>query len=80
MHPRYAPLLFGFLLSGLMSFIVTGIAALRAVGFSGEMPLLWMSSWVSAWPVAFPTVLIVAPTVRRIVARLVREPDDYRKA
>ena len=29
---KYAPILFGLLLSGLMSFLVAGISTLRAVG------------------------------------------------
>ena len=72
MHPRFAPFLFGFLLSGMMSFIISGIATFRAMdaidGFFG----LWMSAWMPSWAVAFPTVLVVAPVVRRLVARLTR--------
>lgn len=67
---RFAPVLFGLILSGLMSCIVSGIATLRALGpapgFVGE----WMGSWLTAWAVAFPVVLLVAPVTRRIVARL----------
>lgn len=67
---RFSPVLFGLILSGLMSWIVSGIATLRALGpapgFWGE----WMGSWLTAWAVAFPVVLLVAPVARRIVARL----------
>lgn len=76
MHPRYAPLIFGFLLSGLMSFVISGIATARAVGLSGEFGPLWASSWVSSWLVAFPTVLVVAPFVRRVTARLTRSGEQ----
>ena len=69
---RYAPILFGFILSGLMSCIVSCIATLRALGpgphFFGD----WMGAWGYGWVVAFPVVLFVAPLTRRIVARLVR--------
>lgn len=75
MHPRFAPILFGFLLSGLMSLVVSGIATLRAVGLIDGFTALWMSAWISSWLVAFPTVLVVAPLVRRIVGRLVRQPE-----
>ena len=74
MHPRFAPILFGLMLSGLMSLIVSGIATLRAVGPVYGFAGLWMSSWMSSWLVAFPTVLVVAPIVRGIVTRIVREP------
>lgn len=76
MPPRAAPFLFGFLLSGMMSLIVSGIATFRALGLSETFVGLWGSSWISSWAVAFPTVLVVAPLVRRIVARLVREPAE----
>ena len=79
MHPRYAPVLFGLLLSGLMSLVVSGIATYRAVDSVDGFGELWMSSWGSSWLVAFPTVLVVAPFVRRIVARVVREPEGEAK-
>jgi hypothetical protein len=69
---RFAPVVFGFILSGLMSCMVSGIATIRALGpvegFLGE----WMSSWAFSWAVAFPVVLVVAPVTRRLVAVLVR--------
>lgn len=67
---RFAPILFGLILSGLMSCIVSGIATLRALGPAPEFFGSWMGSWVVAWAIAFPTVLVVAPLTRRIVARL----------
>ena len=76
MHPGFAPILFGFLLSGLMSLVVSGIATVRALGLVDGFTALWMSSWMSSWLVAFPTVLVVAPLVRRMVTRLVRETDQ----
>lgn len=65
---RFAPYLFGLILSGLMSFIVSGIATLRAVGFVGDLFGLWIGAWLPSWAVAFPTVLFVAPLTRRLVA------------
>ena len=67
---RYAPVLFGLLLSGLMSFVVSGIATLSALGPVAAMPGAWMSAWALAWAVAFPVVLVVAPLVRRVVAAI----------
>ena len=68
---RFAPLAFGFVLSGLMSLLVAGIATVRQAGLSGDVSSLWMSSWLTSWPVAFPVVLVVAPLARRVVQRLV---------
>lgn len=73
MHPRFQQPLFALLLSGVMSCIVSGIATLRSVGLTGEMPSLWMSAWWLSWAVAFPSILVLAPLVRRLVARLVRD-------
>ena len=70
---RYGPILFGFLLSGLMSLIVSGISTVRAAGFSPDLPGLWLGAWLSSWLVAFPTVLVVAPLARRFVERLVHD-------
>lgn len=73
-HPRYSHLLFGLILSGLMSSIVSFIATARSVGFTLALPGIWFPSWLVSWAVAFPAVLVLAPVTRRIVARLVR-PD-----
>lgn len=69
---RYAPIVFGLLLSGMMSFIVSCIATFRATGLVDGFAGLWMSSWASSWLVAFPTVLVVAPLTRRLVARFTK--------
>ncbi|WP_293576102.1 DUF2798 domain-containing protein [Phaeobacter sp.] len=76
---RFAPVLFGLILSGIMSCIVTGVATLKTVGFSRDFVASWMSSWSFSWPVAFAVVLFVAPAVRRLVARLVRDTDGKRQ-
>lgn len=69
---RFAPVAFGFLLSGFMSFLVSGISIYRAEGFSDAFMHAWMGGWIPSWAVAFPAVLVVAPLARRIVDRLVR--------
>jgi len=68
---RFAPVVFGLVLSGLMSFLVSGIATARAVPVDSEFLRSWMSAWGSSWAVAFPAVLVVAPVVRRLVDLLV---------
>lgn len=71
---RYAPILFGFLLSGLMSCVVSGVATLRAVGLPPSFFGLWMGAWSASWAVAFPAVLVVAPVVRRLVSAVTEPP------
>lgn len=65
---QWAPTLFGFILSGLMSLLVSGIATARAVGFVPALPATWASAWLSSWLMAFPVVLILAPLTRRLLA------------
>lgn len=66
---RLEPILFGLVLSGLMSLIVSGIATIRMAGLGPDLSGLWLKAWLTAWPVAFPVVLFVAPVARRIVQR-----------
>jgi hypothetical protein len=70
---QMAPALFGLILSGLMSLLVSGISTYRAVGFGDDLAGLWIGAWLTAWLVAFPVVLVVAPLARRAVALLVAE-------
>ena len=71
---KFAPALFGLILSGLMSLLVSGISTYRAVGFVHGLAGLWVSAWLTAWLVAFPVVLVIAPLARRAVALLVASP------
>ena len=66
---RFSTILFSFILSLFMSFVVSGIATYSAIGFIDEFVVTWMTSWRS-WLVAFPTVLVVAPLTRKIVGKL----------
>ncbi len=68
---RFAPALFGFILSGLMSLLVSAISTFRAVGASATFLHLWLGGWLTAWLIAFPVVLVVAPLTRRLVQRMV---------
>jgi hypothetical protein len=68
---RLAPLAFGFVLPGLMSLLVSGIATFRHAGPADDFAGLWLSAWLTSWPVAVPVVLVIAPIARRVVQRLV---------
>ena len=73
MIPRkFEPVLFGFVLSGLMSLLVAGIATLRATGAGPGFLPLWATSWLTAWLFAFPAVLLVSPLARRVVRSLLQ--------
>ena len=66
--------LFALLLSGLMSFIVSGVALMRNLGAIPQLAA-WVHAWLSSWLVAFPSVIVIAPLVRKVVARWV-EPKS----
>lgn len=68
---RFEHLAFGFLLSGMMSFIVSGLSTAIAAGINPHLPVMWLGAWLPSWAVAFPAVLIVAPLARRILRRIV---------
>lgn len=68
---KFAPALFGFILSGLMSLLVSGISTWRAAGLGDGFTPLWIGNWLTAWAIAFPVVLFVAPLSRRLVGLLV---------
>lgn len=67
---RYAPLLFGAILSVIMVTIVSGVVIALNQGLHRDFLWIWAKSAGTTWPIAFPTVTIVAPWVRRVVGRL----------
>ena len=67
---RYAPILFGALLSAIMVGLVSAFVLTITQGIHAGFAAQWFRSCVTTWPVAFPTVTLVAPWVRRAVGRL----------
>ena len=78
MPARFAPVLFGLILSALMSFLVSGIATFRNSGFVDRFFELWIGAWLPSWLIAFPVVLVVAPIARRLVGLIVKTPATAR--
>ena len=70
MPARYAPILFGALLSAIMVAIVSAFVLASSQGIHAGFPAQRARSCMTTWPVAFPTVLLVAPWVRRVVGRM----------
>jgi|EndMetStandDraft_4_1072995.scaffolds.fasta_scaffold306041_2 hypothetical protein len=68
---KYESIAFGFMLSGMMSFLVSGFATLISLGPTPEFPLSWLRAWLPSWALAFPVVLVVAPFVRRLLSSIV---------
>ena len=71
---RFAAVMMPFLLSVLMTCVVSAIATLRSIGLSPLFLATWPSAWLLSWLVAFPTLLATLPLVRRLVGLLVEAP------
>lgn len=67
---RYAPVLFGAILSTIMVSIVSAAVIVVNQGIGTDFLARWAKSVATTLPIAFPTVLVVAPTVRRVVSYL----------
>jgi hypothetical protein len=55
-----------FLVSVMMSCIVSGISTVRAIGLSPDFPHLWMKAWGISWLIAFPCLMVILPLARRV--------------
>jgi len=67
---RFAPILFGGLLSIIMVAIVSAFVLVTSQGIQSGFVAQWFKSCVTTWPVAFVTVTLIAPWVRQVVGRL----------
>jgi len=67
---RFAPILFGGLLSVIIVAIVSAFVLAITQGIQPGFAAQWLKSCMTTWPVAFVAVTLVAPWVRRIVGRL----------
>jgi hypothetical protein len=67
---RFAPILFGALLSAIMVALVSAFVLATSQGIHPGFPAQWLKSCMTTWPVAFVAVTLVAPWVRQVVGRL----------
>lgn len=67
---RFSPIVFGALLSAVMVALVSAFVLAINHGIDQSFASNWLRSCATTWPVAFPTVTLVAPWVRRLVARV----------
>lgn len=71
---KYTWLVMPAILALLMTFVVSGISTLRAIGLAPDFLAKWMGSWGISYAVAYPTLLVVMPVVRRIVGLIMAPP------
>jgi len=67
---RYAPILFGALLSAIMVALVSAFVISINQGIHPDFLQTWAKSCATTWPVAFLAVTFIAPWVRGLVAKL----------
>ncbi|MHA5055452.1 DUF2798 domain-containing protein [Acinetobacter schindleri] len=60
-----------FILSCLMSGIISFINMLRTLGWIEGFISLWLHNWMISWAFAFPIVLLLLPFVRKLTGLLV---------
>ena len=73
---RYAAIVTPFVLSILMTLVVSAISTLKSLGPTPAFVTTWPGAWALSWLVAFPTLLAALPLVRRIVAFVVEAPQS----
>ena len=68
---RWALIIVPFILSCLMSGIISMINMLRNLGWVEGFMALWLHNWMISWAIAFPIVVTLLPVVRRFTGLLV---------
>lgn len=74
--PRFLGIVMPFILSCIMSAVVSMVSILRHAGFTDGFWSQWLGSWLTSWVVAFPTVLMLLPLARRLAFVFVRKPGS----
>ena len=60
-----------FIMVLIMTFIVTFVSTAKNIGFPSGFIILWLKSWGFAFIVAFPTVMLIMPSIKKIVSKMV---------
>ena len=68
---KWALIIIPFILSCLMSGIISFINMLRTLGWIEGFISLWLHNWMISWAFAFPIVLLLLPFVRNLTGLLV---------
>lgn len=75
MFPRkFYRLVFTFLMSAFMSFIMSGIITFLNLGFQEDFFMQWLlGAFPKAWAVAFPVVFFIVPYVAKLTEALMQK-------
>jgi len=58
------------LLSGFMSFIMSGAITFINLGLIDGFIGVWLHAWIVAYAIAFPTILLVFPFARKLAMKI----------
>jgi hypothetical protein len=67
---KYLHQIQALLLSGFMSFIMSGAITLINLGLVDNFLIIWLHAWLVAYAIAFPSVLLVFPFARKLAMRI----------
>jgi hypothetical protein len=67
---KYLHQIQALLLSGFMSFIMSGAITLINVGAVEGFLKIWLHAWIIAYIIAFPTILLVFPFARKLAMKI----------
>jgi TRAP-type C4-dicarboxylate transport system permease small subunit len=70
---KFLPVVSAALMSGAMVCIVSGTLTAWNRGLSAQFISQWLQAFGLAYCVALPTALLMAPVVRKIIARVTRQ-------
>ncbi len=68
---KWMGIIMPFILSCLMSGIISMINMLRNLGWIEGFIALWVHNWMISWAIAFPVVVTLLPLVRRFTGLFV---------
>lgn len=70
---RYQRLVFTFLMSVYMVFIMTCVITLVNTGLADGFALRWFKAFIVAWPVAFVLILVGAPRLQKLAGKMIKQ-------
>jgi len=70
-NKRYENIVFSFFMALIMSCIMSLVITIFNIGLVDNIIYIWFKAWLFAFSVAFPTVILIAPVVKKLVARVI---------
>jgi hypothetical protein len=68
---KHEPKVSLFIMVLIMTFIVTFVSTAKNIGFPSDFIIQWFKAWGFAFIVAFPTVILIMPSIKKIITKMV---------